>query len=153
MDADALDDAILELQAAKDRQRQDFDRLRREFDQLTNKLRYPGTRFLIDLAYKLVYANTALSVATLGPHTTLIEQRNDLQHGVYVMSAKQTATDAEGVIYDGAPVVVPGNAVLLSIYSAYNASGPSLDTYLVAYNTKGATVTVDVKVWRRLGLT
>lgn len=151
MDTDAIDDLIEQLRSDLDAEKRERERLRTDFDLLSSKLRTPGTKFLVDLEYRLIYSGT-VSIPTLGPHDTLLETRKDGQDAIYEMSAKRTDTNGEGVIYFGAPVVAPPNAVLLCLDTRY-ATGPNRqETYLVAYNTKGSTVNVTVKVWRRIGM-
>lgn len=150
MEADEIDDAILELRRDRDAQRQRYDKLKADFDAFLNKFQ-PGTKFLVNLEYRLIY-DTTLTLATGGPVETLIETRKDLQHAVYELSAKRTDTNGEAVIYGGTVSVVPGNSVQLALESRYNSSGPSVDTYLVSYNSKGSDVAVAVKIWRRLGM-
>jgi hypothetical protein len=151
MEADAIDDAIQVLQADYAALAAKHDKLRTDYDLLSLKLRYPGTKFLVDLGYRLVYDAT-ITCAAGGPHSTLIQTRKDLQHAVYVLSARRTDTNGEGVLYNGMATVLPGNSVQLAIESRYNSSGPSLDTYLLDYNSKATSVSVAVKIWQRLGL-
>jgi hypothetical protein len=152
MDPEELDAALDDLRRDRDRQRQDFDRLRREYDDLRTKLRYPGTAFLVELEYKLVYEGT-IEVATVDIEVDdIFETLPGAIHAVYVLSAYCTDSNTPVVVCDGSLSVAPSNAVAVAIQRQRQTSPTRIEASVVVRNDTAGTVNVAVRVWRRLGM-
>jgi hypothetical protein len=152
MDFDELDRTVETLTRDRDQLRQDVERLRREFDQLNSKLRYPGTKLLVDLEYQLLYDSTT-TVVTLGSTNTLIETLPSLLHAVYQLSAYCTDSTSPYVVCDGGLVGSPG--LTIGVYLArVQVPGPpkAIEVRLIVSNPTAANRTIAVRVWRRLGM-
>jgi hypothetical protein len=152
MEADELDDRIAALERDRDRQRQEFDRLKREHDALANKLRYPGTKFLVDLEYKLVYEDTitvgAVSLHVEPPFETL----PGTIHAIYALSAYAPSSNTPVVIGDGSVIVAPSDAVSIGIHRQRATSPTAIEASVVLYNSGAVEADIAVRVWRRLGM-
>ena len=157
METDAIDAALADLTREQDRQRRDFDRLRREYDQLAIKLRSPGTKFLVDLEYKLVFpTDTADGVITVGAAslhvTTPIETLPGALHAVYVLSAYAPSSNTPVLISDGSVIVSPADAISVGLHRQRQTSPTRIETSVVLYNSGASPQDVAVRVWRRLGM-
>jgi hypothetical protein len=152
MDFAELDTTVQTLTRDRDRLREDLDRLRREFEQLNGKLRYPGTKFLVDLEYKLAYEGTT-TVATGGSTNTLVDTLPGLLHGVYVLSAYCTDSTSPLVVCDGGLYGGPG--LTIGVYLArvqVPGPPPAIEVRLIVANGTLNPRTVAVRVWKRLGM-
>lgn len=157
MESDDLDDAIRTLERDRDRQRQDLDRLRREYDALATKLRYPGTKFLVELEYKLVYDATVTAgwsgstgALTL---TSAFDTLPGALHAVYHISAYATASTTPVLITDGSVIVAPTDAITIAVQRQLQTGPTRTEAKLAIYNSSGSTNhSVAVRVWRRLGM-
>src|SRR4029077_154096 len=107
MDFAELDATVQTLTRDRDRLREDLDRLRREFDQLDGKLRYPGTKFLVDLEYKLVYEGT-ITAPLNSIATQVIQTLPGALHALYALAAYATETGIL-VLTDGGGAGPPGS--------------------------------------------
>lgn len=140
------------LRTELDRERQDRQQLRREYDGLANKLRYPGTKFLVDLEYKLVY-DTTLTIATstlaLG---AVFETLPGALHAVYALSAYAPSSNTPVLITDGSVIVAPSNAVTVAIQRQRQTSPTRIEAKVAVYNATAGDVDIAIRVWRRLGM-
>jgi hypothetical protein len=164
MDPDELDDAVTTLQQERQTLRADLDKLRTEYDrtarafeQLSQKLRYPGTKFLVELEYKLVYEVTTsigpgsvVVVPTVG--TPAFETLPGTLHAVYVLSAYAPDSDTPVVVMDGSVIAPPANTVSIGIQRQRQSSPLRIEARLILDNAGGGTHNVTVRVWRRLGM-
>jgi hypothetical protein len=163
MDPDELEDAVTAVQQQADTLRADVDRLRTEydrtvraFDQLSQKLRYPGTKFLVELEYKLVYdttvtATTAPAVSTW-PAATPFDTLPGTLHAVYVVSAYAPSSNTPVVITDGSVIVAPSNAVSVAIQRQRQTSPTRIEAKIIIDNSTGVDQSLALRVWRRLGM-
>jgi hypothetical protein len=163
MDPDELEDAIQTLQDAQqtlrtehDKLRTEYDRTARAFDQLSQKLRYPGTKFLVELEYKLVYdttvtATTAPAVSTW-PAATPFDTLPGTLHAVYVVSAYAPSSNTPVVITDGSVIVAPSNAVSVAIQRQRQTSPTRIEAKIIIDNSTGVDQGIALRVWRRLGM-
>lgn len=146
------EEAIQELQRDRDRQRQDFDRLRREYDDLRNKLRYPGTKFLVDLEYKLVYDETNTIAHSSMVQGDVFETLPGALHALYCVSAYAPSSNTPLIITDGSVIVPPGNTFSVAVQRQRQTSPTRIEASLVYYNFTGVDQAIAVRVWRRLGM-
>lgn len=144
--------ALEALQRDRDQQRQDLDRLRREFDQLSQKLRYPGTKFLVDLEYKLVYDATLTATASTQTVSAVIETLPGALHAVYALSAYASGSDTPKVITDGAIIVGPTDAVTVALQRQRTSSPRTIAVKVILYNSAVTDYDIAIRVWRRLGM-
>jgi hypothetical protein len=149
LDLDQLPAAVDTLQRDRDRLSQDAERLRREFDQLNSKLRYPGTRFLVDLEYSLVF-DTTVTAALSTTTTTLVEIVPGAQLATYRVAALPLETGVI-VLTDGGGAS-PVNGIALRLGHELLAGPTRTQTTLLATNVLAANHTVRVKIWRRMGM-
>jgi hypothetical protein len=149
MDFDELPTAVETLERDRERLRQDVDRLRRDFDQLNAKLRYPGTRFLVDLEYTLVFDTTVAAVLNTTT-TRVIEILPGEQLATYRLAAVPLETGVI-VLTDGGGAS-PVNGIALRLGHERLAGPTRTQTTLLATNVLAANHTVRVKIWRRVGM-
>jgi len=159
------------LQRAVDQEKQKLLDLTRRFDLLSQKLSTPGTKFLVDLEYRMVYNGTLVVPRGYVDATTfamapglvdspIIETLPGSLHAVYAVSAYCATADSP-VICDGASWsatntgtgAMPYDALLVSLVRTYATAPTRVDvTVQVLSPFYTATRTVAVKVWRRLGI-
>lgn len=152
MTVDEIDDRIRDLERDRDQQRVEFDRLRVGYEQLRNQLRYPGTRFLLDLSWKRVYKGT-VSVATVTLNVgAVFETLPGAQHALYLPSAYCTDSNTPVVVCDGALSVAPANTVAVAVQRQKQSSPTRIEAKVLVRNDTAGTVNVAVEVWRRLGI-
>lgn len=152
MEADELDDAIQQLRTDLDRTERDRARLEQLVKDFTNKLRYPGTKFLVDLEYKLVYdATQSVTNATLST-PVIIETLPGTLHALYVVSAYCSDSNTPVVLCDGTVSVSPANAVSVMIQRQRATSPTRIESSVLIRNDSGGTRAIAVRVWRRLGM-
>jgi hypothetical protein len=151
MDAEEFEERLAALERERV-PRADFDRLRREYDDLRNKLRYPGTKFLVDLEYQLVYEGT-VSVATLDVEVDdVFETLPGALHAVYRLSAYSTDSNTPVVVCDGSLSVAPSDTVAVAIQRQRQTSPTRIEASVIVRNDTADTVNIAVRVWRRLGM-
>lgn len=158
METDELDDAIAALQQQAATLRADLDRTERErvtlqraHDQLAQKLRYPGTKFLVDLEYKLIHDAT-LTVPTGGVVTALIETLPGALHALYHLSAYCVDSSSPGVVVDGEIEGARALTLAASLQRVRQTAPLRIEVTLVVTNNTVADRDVAVRVWRRLGM-
>lgn len=137
--------------------REEHERLKTRFDDLSAKLNSPGTRLLVDLQYKLVpgfpKTFTLTSLQHLIPGISdpqnhgPFDIRRDNQHAFYILSAK-VQTSGKFIIYDGTTTSYTDCSIA---YAAYNNNG-SYETWLDIYNGTAGTVKIDVSLYRHIGI-
>jgi hypothetical protein len=152
VEADALDDAIQQLQADLDAERRERLKLRTDFDLLSSKLRTPGTKFLVDLEYRLVYDATVEIAHSMMVTGALVETLPGTLHAVYAVSAYAPSSNTPLVITDGSIIVPPGNTFSVALQRRRQTSPTRIETTLVYYNFTGVDQFIAVRVWRRLGM-
>lgn len=154
MELDDVDDALEQVQRDLAALTTKHDTLKRDHDQLSGKLRSPGTKFLVDLEYKLVHESTVAVAAGTVVVGSVFETLPGALHAVYVLSAYAPASNTPVVITDGSVIVAPANAVSVAIQRKRASSGTqlSLQAAVIYDNTGAVSVDVAVRVWRRLGM-
>jgi hypothetical protein len=150
---DELPGEVAALVRARDQQRQDFDRLRREFDVLAGKLRYPGTEFLVHLEYQVVFDSTVVAEASTLSTSEIFETLPGAQHVPYVLSAYAPTSSVPLLVCDGSIIVAPADAVTVAIQRQLQTGPTRIEARIAVYSATGGTHTIAVKVWRRLGMT
>ena len=154
-----------------DKSKRELLDLTRRFDLLSNKLNTPGTKFLIDLEYRMVYdailtvprrylsSDTFLILPGL-VNSPVIETLPGALHADYLLSAYCPVVDSPvvcgGVSWspDG-PVagVQPYDALLVSMVRTYKIDPIRVDVTVQVTNPCYETSrTVAVRVWRHLGI-
>jgi hypothetical protein len=128
------------------------DLLRRDFDQLAVKFRAPGTRFLVDLEYKLVYDDTITVGASSLHVATPFETLPGTLHALYALSAYCSDSNTPVVIGDGSVIVAPSDAVSIGIHRQRATSPTRIEASVVLYNSGAVEADIAVRVWRRLGM-
>lgn len=153
MDVDEIDDAIAALQRDRDQLREKVDRLRRDHDTLSGKLRFPGTKFLVDLEYKLVLDTTITAAAsTLTVPAGFFESLPGALHAVYCVSALCTDSNIPVVITDGSIIVAPAGAISVGVQRQLKTTPTRIESQVAIYNSVAAPHDVAVRIWRRLGM-
>ena len=156
MDPDELERAVQQLRADLEEERRKQARLVADFTQLSAKLRSPGTKFLVDLEYRLVYENTALVIPLNYTGAVPIETLPGKLHALYLLSAYAVSDTTAVVVTDGPllPVTTPlADGVSIAIERQLATSPARILVGLRVANTRAANaVTVAVRVWRRLGM-
>jgi hypothetical protein len=163
MDPDELEDAVTALETWRDQQKQDMTQLqrdhtqlRREYDLLANKLRYPGTKFLVDLEYKLVY-DTTLTVPSSPTYlvSPVFETLPGRLHAVYALSAYPVDSNVDIVVCDGwvlGPLGTLNSGVSIAIARQRQAAPLRIEHSVVINNSAGISVDIAIRIWRRLGM-
>lgn len=152
MEADELDDAIQQLRTDLDTERRERTKLFADFNQLSQKLRYPGTKFLVELEYKLVYdASQTVADATLSS-PVVIETLPGTLHAVYEVSAYCSDSNTPVILCDGTSSVSPSAAIAVMLQRQRATSPTRIEVSVLIRNDSGASRTVAVRVWRRLGM-
>jgi hypothetical protein len=152
VETDAIDDAIQQLQADLDAERRERLKLRTDFDLLSSKLRTPGTKFLVDLEYRLVYdATQTVADATLST-PVLIETLPGTLHAIYEVSAYCTDSNTPVILCDGTSSVSPAAAIAVMLQRQRATSPTRIAVSVLIRNDSGASRSVAVRVWRRLGM-
>ena len=147
--------AQLEIQASRrdlDTTERERSQLRRDFDQLASKLRYPGTSWLVDLEYRLVYDATIAVpdiTATVG---VVFETLPGALHALYVVSAYAPTNTTVAVLTDGPIIVGPAPLCTVAITRQLLASPSRIESRCLYYQNTGASLDVAVRIWRRLGM-
>jgi hypothetical protein len=156
MDADELDDAIHQLQRDRDELKAKLEKLRVDHDVLSGKLRFPGTKFLIDLEYRVVYDATATfgHAGTTGAFTltAAFDTLPGTLHAVYALSAHAPSSDTPVLITDGSVIVAPANAITIALQRQRQTSPTRIEAKLAVYNSTASDQSLAIKVWRRLGM-
>lgn len=160
MTPEELEEALSALEAAharaereRERLRQEHERLRREFDVLEGKLRFPGTRFLVDLEYQLVYEGSIVAIMSTLTTSEPIETLPGALHAVYALSAYAPSTSVPLVINDGSVIVAPSDAVTVAIQRQVLTGPTRTEARVAVYNSSASgDHTIAVRVWRRLGM-
>jgi hypothetical protein len=158
-DIENSQDDILALQTNYTKLKTDVDLLRTQFDDLTGKLKYPGTKFLVDLEYRLVFDDTIIvnhdSAITSAP----IEVLPGLLHAVYAISAYAPTSDIPIIVMDGAYVKVTTatsqNIVTVALQRQRSTNPDAITVSLRVSNKLDPdldNVNVAIRVWRRLGM-
>jgi hypothetical protein len=130
----------------------DVTRLSVRVESFTQKLSTPGTKFLVNLEYRLVY-DTVVTVpnitATFG---AVFETLPGALHAVYVISAFATTNLTVQVLTDGPIIVGPGSLCTVAIARQQKAAPTRIESTIIYYQNTGAPLDVSVRVWRRLGM-
>jgi hypothetical protein len=152
VETDEIDSTLADLRRDLTRERDERRLLQRKLDDLTNKLRYPGTKFLIDLEYALVYDDTiavgALSLHVEPPFETL----QGLLHSVYEPSAYCPTSNTPVVVTNGSLIVAPADAISVAIHRQRQTGPTRIDASVAIYNASASPIEIAVRVWRRLGM-
>lgn len=150
-----LDEALSLLETLKtttEQQREDFDKLRREYDTLASKLRYPGTDFLVKLEYERVYDGTILAEPSTISTSAIFETLPGALHAPYVLSAYALNSSVPVIICDGAVIVSPSDTITIAIQRQYQTGPARIESRVVVYNSSVSEFNIAVRVWKRLGL-
>lgn len=149
----AMREAIATLERDRDVQRGEHDRLRRQFEVLEGKLRFPGTKFLVDLEYQLVYEGSIVAIMSTLTTSEPIETLPGALHAVYALSAYAPSTSVPVVINDGSVIVAPSDAVTVAIQRQVLTGPTRTEARVAVYNSSASgDHTIAVRVWRRLGM-
>lgn len=151
MDADALDDAIEDLRKDRAALQQRLDTLRADFDRFLNKFQ-PGTKFLVDLEYKLVFDGTITVAASTLQLSSVIETLPGTLHALYGLSAYAPSSNTPVLITDGSVIVAPSNAVTVALQRQRQTSPTRIETKVAVYNATASSADIAVRVYRRLGV-
>jgi len=132
--------------------RRDLDTLTRRFEGLSGKLQTPGTKFLVELEYRLVYDAT-ITVPAASATAVTVETLPGLLHSVYVLSAYCYDSDTPSVVCDGTIESTLGGAAAVRLQRT-RVTGPPLSVLVevVVKNTTANERQFPVRVWRRLGM-
>ena len=143
---------LSDLRREFDREREERRALERRYDTLAAKLSYPGTRFLVDLSYKLVYDATLTAAASGGSGTATTGPVFEITegHAVYVLAAHCTDSDTVLVTTHGGGTTTSADSIVARI--EHQRSGTKWEHYVGLTNFILADHDVAVKVWRRLGM-
>lgn len=152
MTVEEIEDRIRTLERDGEQRRVALDRLRTEYDQLRNQLRYPGTRFLVDLSYKLVYDATITAAASGGSGTATAGPVFETTDGqaVYVLAAHCTDSDTPLVTTHGGGTTTSADSIVVRL--EHQRAGRKWEHYVAVTNFLLADHDVAVRVWRRLGM-
>lgn len=148
-DYEDLPREVEDLQQAQRDADREHDKLRADFTVLSNKLRYPGTKFLIDLEYKLVYDATVSANPGTFTISTAFETLPGGLHAVYHVSGY--ASDIV-VVSDGNVIVPPTPSISICIQRELLTNPTRVEAKVYLYNSDVSAHSVSVRVWRRLGL-
>jgi hypothetical protein len=152
MEPEEIEAALRELERARDQQRQDFDKLKREFELLNGKLRFPGTDFLIRLEYQAVYEGTILAAASTLTTAPIFDTLPSAQHALYHVSAYAPTSSVPILVTDGSLIVNPSDPVTVAILRQLRTGPTRIECRVAVYNFTGGEQTIAVKVWKRLGM-
>lgn len=148
-DLEVVQDTIVEIQSDSTVQRADLALLSKKFDELEGKLRFPGTKFLVDLEYRLVYEGTLTAPFSSAISSTIIESLPGTLHAVYIISA-YCAVPSVSVICDGSASDLVG--IHAHLVRTFETSPARIDVTVRLRNTSITSRDVVVRVWRRLGI-
>jgi hypothetical protein len=155
MTFDEIERTFRDLRTDLDQARRDIAKAQHDHDQLSGKLRYPGTKFLVDLEYKLVYDATltaagtpATTVQTLGP---VFETLPGLLHAVYELSAYAPGSNVPVITSHGGGGT-PASVIQVRLERARQTGPTRTEIRVAMQNTIGTDYAVAVRVWRRLGM-
>lgn len=155
-DLEVVQNTIAEIQSDSTIQQTDLALLSKKFDELEGKLRFPGTKFLVDLEYNIVY-DARIVINTSSTSQISIDTLHGELHAVYQLSAYAT-TNTPIILMDGASLgsltdlgsLTNGVSVCLL---RQRASDPTrIEIYLNVINSIASPQTLAIKVWRRLGI-
>jgi len=128
----------------------DLDTLTKRFEILSGKLQTPGTKFLVELEYRLLYDSVLVVPATSGLSSGVFETLPGLLHAVYLISA-YCDNASPSVICDGEEISGLTGVIGVSILRK-KISGPAITAEVWAHNNTASERNAYVRVWRRLGM-
>jgi len=143
-----LDKALSDLSTT----RRDLDTLTRRFEVLSGKLQTPGTKFLVELEYKLVYDAVVSVPDVTVAFGAIFETLPGALHSIYVVSAFATTNTTVQVLTDGPILVGPTSRCSVAISRQQKASPTRIEATVIYYQNTGAALNVSVRIWRRLGM-
>ena len=126
-----------------------LDKLQQDFEVLQGKFRYPGTKFLVDLEYRLLYEGTLTVPASSAISSAVIETLPGALHAVYSLSAHCMQSSVALICDGSAPALVGLHVHLLRSRSL---DPIRIDVTARVQNTTSTEHTVAIRVWRRLGI-
>lgn len=152
MTLEELDEAVQQLRTELDRAEQERRALESDFLTLKRKLSLPGTKFLVDLEYRLVYDATLTATASALTTSAVFETLPGTLHAVYVLSAHAPSSNTPVLITDGSVIVAPTNAVTVAVQRQRATSPTRTEAKVAVYNSAATDQSIAVRVWRRLGM-
>lgn len=152
---EALQQQCNDLQNAHDTLERAYKATEQKFNALALKLQYPGSRLLVDLQYRLVEgfprtitvdSSEHLIPGIAGDHGPF-DIRFDDQHAFYLLGAKPQE-DTAFVLYHGTSIAIGSCSVAYAVLR----NGTTLETWLDLYNATVDPVSIDVILYRHLGI-
>ena len=157
MDGTALTRDVQQLRADLDQERRERLALKATVEQLRTKLLYPGTKFLVELEFRVIFEGRIL-VALNSTRADLIDTLPGELHALYQVSA-YSVSNTPMVLTDGAlssyPALSPPLAEGVSVcLQRQRQSAPVRTEVSLRLVNASATMNANiaVKVWRRLGM-
>lgn len=147
-----LQDTARQLQQDLDRERQERERTTRDVEGLQRRLLQRGSKFLVDLEYRLVHEATVSVAAGTVVVGAVFDTLPGTLHAVYVLSAYAPSSNTPAVITDGSVIVAPANAVSVGVQRQRQTTPLRIEASVIYDNTGGAAASIAVRVWRRLGM-
>ncbi len=152
MDEAAIMASLRDLERGREQQRRELDRLREEYDTLAGKLRYPGTDFLVQLEYQMVYEGTLTAVASTLTTSPIFDTLPGALHAIYALSAYCPTSNVPVIVTDGSVIVAPADAVSVAIQRQLRTGPTRIEARVAMYASTATDYPIAVKVWRRLGM-